>query len=168
MPNYCANELVIKGSASDINEVVSQILTEGNLDFEKIIPSPATPEECDKRYLLQSQMGIMPTENKLWFNWYLWNRENWGTKWNAWDTQVSDIIHTEDGKAKIIINFFTAWVPAIPVMEELINNHPELNIIAVYDEPGMGFYGYVDNIGDHYDILPSGYSKNEDGYVLDF
>ena len=65
---------------------------------------------------------------KPWFNWYKWNCEHWGTKWNTCDC-YSQI--TEDA---VTFVFSTAWSPAIPIFEELITKYRHETEILWADE----------------------------------
>ena len=72
------------------------------------------------------RFGSMLTENHKRYgasNWYDWNNENWGTKWNACDTIVTE----PDEKGWCIVSFDTAWAQPEPdMMEELAgsSSHP--------------------------------------------
>lgn len=72
-----------------------------HIDFNNIIPQPKS--------LFQGYIGRKEEEETRGWNWYYWNRENWGTKWNAYSTE-------RDGNT---ITFDTAWASPIPVMEKL-------------------------------------------------
>jgi hypothetical protein len=103
-------------------------LPEVFLDFEKILPMP--PE----------LKGTEAPADKP--NWYDWCVENWGTKWNSYDGNV-----TEDG-----ISFNTAWAPPTPVIVALAKKIGK-SLRLIYDEPGMDFCGelIVDAKGRHCD-----------------
>ncbi len=60
------------------------------LDFDKIIPQPKTEAECPECYLKRKDDHIQASADKPWFNWYAWNNNNWGVKWNArvWDDKI--------------------------------------------------------------------------------
>lgn len=46
--------------------------------------------------------------------WYDWCKKNWGTKWNAWNTDISD-----NCGDTLYIHFTTAWCPPEGWLEEL-------------------------------------------------
>ena len=67
-------------------------------------------------------------------NWYDWNVNNWGTKWEC---DSAEQISRDDNSVKLA--FLTAWSPPIEfytAMEEL-----GFEVEAFYYEPGMGFCG---------------------------
>jgi hypothetical protein len=123
MPNNCYNYLeapdgdlsliadyfsTAKRSYSDLPEVF--------LDFEKIVPMPKKLKGTEA-----------PKDSP---NWYDWSLENWGTKWNSYDGNVTD-----EG-----ISFNTAWSPPTPVIVELAKQIGK-SLRLIYDEPGMDFCG---------------------------
>jgi len=78
-------------------------------------------------------------------NWYSWNCENWGTKWDA---SVYDFDRVDDNTIKI--NFDTAWGPCIALYENLDSEGYEVD--AFYHEEGMAFCGrYAYGADDHYE-----------------
>lgn len=79
---------------------------------------------------------LIPLTDVGLLSWSEWNPANWGTKWDACDIQeVQEIAHT-DGLNKLVYGFNTAWSPAIPVVEELIKQHPDLVVEYRYAEEG--------------------------------
>jgi hypothetical protein len=102
MPNHITN--IINAP----KEVLDSLLNnEGEVDFNNIIPMPKDQED----------------------NWYAWSCENWGTKWNAYDTYRID-----DDQ----ITFNTAWSAPIPFFEALSEKFPEYLIEVTYADEDMG------------------------------
>ena len=117
MPNWCWNSLEITPldgvtHVKKITDVISGTDEQGtysDIMFQKILPYPDGKWDYD------------------------WCCENWGTKWDAQDTDIS-----ADGS---VINFETAWSPPIPVITELARRFPDFRFELEYEEPGMGFEG---------------------------
>lgn len=65
-------------------------------------------------------------------DWYDWSVNNWGTKWNACNTNI-----VGDYNA---VYFDTAWSPSIEIADKLASMHPKLKIIYEYAEEQTGFY----------------------------
>jgi len=65
-------------------------------------------------------------------NWYDWCVNNWGTKWNAYDTRVTD--NSYDECLEVI--FDTAWSPPIGVYEKLAEQFPKVDIEAYWSDEG--------------------------------
>ena len=125
MPNDCYNYL--EAPDGDLSLIVDYFSTarrsysplpEVFLDFEKILPMPEELRGTEA-----------PTDNP---NWYDWCCENWGTKWNSYDGNVTD-----DG-----IGFNTAWSPPSPVITALSKQIGK-PLRLIYDESGMDFCGEV-------------------------
>jgi len=74
--------------------------------------------------------------------WYGWNIANWGTKW---DVDAIDCV-IEGNTTKVA--FDTAWSPPIAFYEHLVELG--FTVTAYYYEPGMGFCGIYDELGDAY------------------
>ena len=77
------------------------------------------------------------------FNWYDWNCDNWGTKWDASETRIS-----WDG-SDLVINFDTAWDVPREFIEKLSHLYPDLTIeVYAYEEQGQYASGrYVGGAG---------------------
>lgn len=61
--------------------------------------------------------------------WYGWCNRNWGTKWNACDTEILD---------KDTIMFDTAWSNPEPVMEKLGEMYPNIKIEHWWADEDVG------------------------------
>jgi hypothetical protein len=64
-------------------------------------------------------------------DWYDQRLEKWGTKWAGYSLCISD---TD-------IDFFTAWVPPLPIIAKLAELHKDLVFRLEYYEVGMAFRG---------------------------
>lgn len=70
-------------------------------------------------------------------NWYNWNAENWGTKWDALEVSRSE--RADAFGLRDVFVFRTAWAPPIPVFEAMLSQYPELQLQLKYvDEEGHG------------------------------
>ena len=118
MPNWTNNEVTIKGDIAKIAEG----LAEGKELFSLVHPKP---DDID--------------------DWYSWNVNNWGTKW---DTNAEIVEVTEDS---ISLSFDTAWAPPIAFYDRLRELGFEVN--ATFLETGMMFVGeYVDGEVSEWDL----------------
>ena len=76
-------------------------------------------------------LGLKAYRNKNRYgytDWYGWSVANWGTKWNAMDSSVSE--------NKIV--FDTAWSPASPVIAKLAGKFPDMTITHVWSDEDSG------------------------------
>lgn len=65
-------------------------------------------------------------------DWYDWRCKNWGTKWNASETEIP-----ADGTAEVY--FDTAWSPVTNLMQELSKQHPDCKFDYEYAEEQTAF-----------------------------
>ena len=71
------------------------------------------------RYICIGERVVDNVEKYGASTWFHWRMENWGTKWNAYDTEAGD-----DNE----LVFCTAWKAPHPVIEKLAKMNPELVI----------------------------------------
>ena len=125
MPNWCQNVATISHEDNEKIDAIEHELNKEKDDvalFQMLRPRPSGQEE----------------------NWYGWNCENWGTKWEA---SVYDFDRVDDHNIKI--NFDTAWGPCIQLYEYLDSEGYEVD--AFYHEEGMAFCGrYAHGADDQY------------------
>lgn len=70
--------------------------------------------------------------------WFYWRAQNWGTKWNASEVELSE--HHETGEP--VIWFETAWAPPMPIIEKLSREFPEAVIRIDFSIEGSFVYGH--------------------------
>lgn len=123
MPNHVSHKITF--DAANAETVFAACCPDGRFDFNTLVPQP-----------LHMYRGDLSGEDDQDFkcNWSTWNRENWGTKWNAYDCACK----VEDGKA--IITFDTAWSVPYPVMAAFANKFSISFEHRYYDEGG-NFWG---------------------------
>jgi len=167
MPNWCTNRVTITGDPKDVKEVkdflkASEEGEEVVFSFQALVPmpteligsrSPATVLDTQKEvdeYNAEHATDRFPhtaislktsTKLKLEYgtdNWYDWCNENWGTKWGACDPTLDD-----DEEDYIVYRFDTAWGPPNEIYDALIGRFKNIHVQWFYDEPGMGFAGYL-------------------------
>ncbi|CAB4172046.1 hypothetical protein UFOVP1346_55 [uncultured Caudovirales phage] len=123
MPNWCQNTMVVLGTREQIEEFEKANKgKETVLTFEAAVPKPESEKD----------------------NWYNWNCEHWGTKWDACDAQVdhSDLgWECEEGEESLTYSFDTAWSDPASWFEVLGAKWPDLKLILNYVETGMDFSG---------------------------
>lgn len=98
-------------------------------DFNRIIPAPAFIFSGDA-------LTGGSREEATGRNWYKFNADRWGTKWNAYDLSIVE--HTE---SKLLFMFDTAWNIPEPVINELVTWFPELTFFHEFYDEGGWFFG---------------------------
>ena len=128
MPNWCYTTLNVNGSKEQIKEfssLVSDAIENDNSLCNAIIPRPEAEAE----------------------NWYNWNCENWGSKWD-----VTDISVEYEDDTQLNLSFATAWSPITPIFNELVKRG--FKVLAEYQDEGYMFAGeYEDGEVTDFEIL---------------
>ena len=123
MPNWCENRVMI---SADKEEDMKEFKDKA---FKKL--------EDGAEVFQFNNLIPMPEEEKE--NWYEWNNNNWGTKWD-----VEAMTSNEDATC-MEIEFDTAWAPPSEVYLHMYKNFPNLNISWFFHEPGMQLAGYLND-----------------------
>ena len=134
MPNWCNNNITIRGSKDTVEQLWKDAQAADGL-LEAMVPPPENMfrgaigqkerEQC-------AEQGIP--------NWYDWQVENWGTKWNV-SIEGLEFHDNEDGTAEITGWFDSAWAPPTQAMETYGSENPDVSITLDYHESGMCFVG---------------------------
>lgn len=110
MPNHVINELIFRSvdTAAQDRILAAACNADGKVDFAVLVPPP-----------LNLWMGSVGSEHERAFGrtGLAWNRENWGTKWNAYSHKA--IERTPDC---LILRFETAWSPPYPWLAAIFND----------------------------------------------
>jgi hypothetical protein len=126
MPNWCLNNVKLTHDDVELVDGLYQILEKNPDDqgiFQYLRPRPESESE----------------------NWYSWNLENWGCKWD-----ISSHDYEREDNNTIRMSFDSPWGPPIAIYEFLESEG--WSIDAMYDEGGMAFCGaFRDGYNDHYD-----------------
>jgi len=117
MPNHTDNRVILSHADSQmIDDIYNVMNTEGTELCHHLIPEPRDDEN-------------EPTSG-----WYDWRLENWGTKWDVYETHCTRI----DANT-LNLTFYTAWSPPIPVFDKLVDMGFE--VTARYLDEGWGYIG---------------------------
>ncbi len=104
MPNHCVCKVTVIGHKEDLDE-----FEEHQLSFQHFVPRPVEAEA----------------------DWYTWNVQHWGTKWEAWDYELK-----ERDENFLIVEFTTAWSPPIAFFEALLQRYPRCWLKCSFHEEG--------------------------------
>jgi|TARA_R110002033_G_scaffold85632_3_gene135929 hypothetical protein len=77
-------------------------------------------------------------------NWYDWANENWGTKWDASNSDIY-INDLENDDYFVEYQFETAWCPPRGIYNALNKRFPNIDISWFYREEGAQIAGYLPN-----------------------
>lgn len=130
MPNWVFNVVSIEGDAEAVDTFVETVAK----------PHPmADGEESVFSFfnIVAPDMPIIEYHK----DWYSWNVENWGTKWNACNARLEDAVVLPNGDKKVQYYFETAWCDPEPIMQAVLTYCTENNLKlwwAYEEEQGWG------------------------------
>ena len=130
MPNHCSNILTVTTSNNTI-EPIQKFYAE-NLETGN------DKEDISFSHLSFGKNVPIPEEKKN--DWYNWNCQNWGTKWDAYDVDI------DDNNDIFTYYFNTAWSPPTSWLNEVASKYPNLDFTLEYSEPGCDFGGKMNFI----------------------
>jgi hypothetical protein len=165
MPNWCSNDLTVKGPRAKLDEFKRTISDRDEvLSANKIIPYPKVLTFLDKLNTFEAQrkrkggeQPEIPGELRDEYSslllqgalegydihgdgfnqgGYEWCIENWGTKWGFCESRIVD-----ENDGGISYQFDTAWTPPKPLIVKMGEMFPELKFEFRYYECGAGFQG---------------------------
>ena len=190
MPNWCYNSLTIEGKAEDISAIKTQLnqpferehdqwnRETGKMELVTVtysnpvfafwnIIKPTNLEAYNK----QADHSL-PLEEQLMFkgdNWYVWNVNNWGTKWDVAVSHNEEYPETElveEWTDRLIYSFNTAWSPPIPAITTLSQQYPNLEFTLSYEEE-TGWGGEIEFLAGEDTVLENYESKCRDCDSID-
>jgi hypothetical protein len=177
MPNWCTNNLVVCGSESEMKKFYKKF-NGAAFSFNCFVPLPLelsdvtsptriiTQKEYDNQQgssrMLTEELSNSYKNNFGYDNWYDWQTNNWGTKWDASvssETKDDDYFH---------VWFDTAWSPPLSFISKLSKMFPNLSFELKYEEEGMGFCGgvFAKSIDEIWDEYLDDIEYNDDGEII--
>ena len=143
MPNWCEDDLFVKGGSKETRRFVKYAAGDGSpLDFNRFIPYPDGFLRADRNRYIVSALGPLaqileiPVQKDGYNSGgYEWCVANWGTKWNA----SSPVVRIT--KTGATYRFSTAWSPPTPIIIMMSEMFPRLKFTLKYYEAGMAFQG---------------------------
>lgn len=124
MPNHTDNRVILSHDDPQMIDKIYNIMNTGDAELcHSLIPEPRTVDG-------------EPADG-----WYEWRIENWGTKWDIYDSTCDRI----DANA-LVISFLSAWSPPMPIYEKLTDMG--FDVTARYFDEGWMFIGEYNNGDD--------------------
>lgn len=106
-------------------------------------------KEYYEKYISLANKAIENIKKYGYKDWYDWNRNNWGTKWDAMEVSV------DADDTTISLDFQTAWSTPEPVFLELAKQYPDITIQVEYADEDLGHncgtYTYEDGSWSYID-----------------
>ena len=155
MPNHCYNRVTFYSDNTEEVAKLKKIFEDENC-FTQIIPEPDWPNmpllTSDAHYGTKygndgelPQKVVDPWERYVFQStgitdqrWYDWRVQNWDTKWDCYDVEVTD-----DDPEQLEVTFNTAWSPPEAICNRIREDYPDVSVSWFYDEPGCEMAGYL-------------------------
>jgi hypothetical protein len=125
MPNWCSNRATITGPSPVIEEIRLKLTQDDPELLAWMVPQPKFEGDQD---------------------WYMWNVNNWGTKWD-----ISDVYIDNDEPDSIEFSFSSAWAPPVEAFTTWAFADGRVQFSLEYWEPGCGFVGVTTFDGEYLD-----------------
>ena len=160
MPNWCTNRTTFAGPREELSKLRGSLSgPEGTLDFQHFMPMPAELEgiksggitidgvqyrnwrsienaDGTSRDIGMSREDVAELVRKYGAaDWYEWNSQNWGTKWNPGSANVSE----ESGG--VVYDYDTAWSPPVGFLDKVAETFPQVTITNMYIDEAWNFGG---------------------------
>jgi hypothetical protein len=120
MPNWCSNIVYVSHEDEKLINELIQVCKKTDLGlFNTYVPIPPSEEN----------------------DWYSWNINNWGTKWDVNSEDLSLIVQGND---RVCISFDTAWGPPIEFFKKIEEQYGFV-VKAYAFETGMFFAGIYED-----------------------
>jgi hypothetical protein len=153
MPNHVTHKLIF--AAEHAEKVFAEVCTDQCIDFEKLVPSPT--------HIYRGDLSA-DDDKDFKCNWSTWQRENWGTKWNAYQGKCF-----LDGD-NAVIQFQTAWSIPYPIVSAFANKF-QIPFEHRYCDEAPNYWGIekwgASRWGDHKSVrTDKQYSKEADRDAL--
>jgi hypothetical protein len=149
MPNWCSNTFEVQASKKQIDEFENFLeKNEGKKWFDFFLPTPSELQETTSpNNDLENVDSLVEKYGAA--DWYSWNVNNWGTKWNC---DAQDWTRSNDNT--ISFYFDSAWSPPTALYEFITDEikFDGMVISATYFESGMCFVGqFIDGSDEYYE-----------------
>jgi hypothetical protein len=157
MPNWCYNTVILRNENTELVD---------DLEKELIFLDEESKKDGEIESGILNYFYQRPVEEDE--NWYNWNVENWGTKWDV--THVTT--WERDDEMSISMSFDTAWGPPTALYDHITEeDNGNWDVFGMYAEPGMSFVGeYTDGFDNfiQYDFEESDWRDSISEDLIDF
>ena len=151
MPNWCNNSITIRGTNQKEIAEIAKAMEEGRF-CQSIIPTPedllrdGSSTTGGEDAELYEQIRAENLKKHGYSNWYDFQVDKWGTKWEV----DCENVEVEDDGLSVSCFFDSAWAPPVGVADALVERG--LAVTLYYHECGMCFVGkYEDGVDDYYE-----------------
>ena len=138
MPNWCTNNISIKGDIDNMKPMVDKLKTINKKGLLKTFFPP--PDELENSTYPTRDLPKEKSEELIkkygFNNWYDWSHYNYGTKWSDSETEIS-----KDSDTELSGYFDTPWCSPENGIRYLSRRFNDTTFEVDYFEGGMDFMG---------------------------
>jgi hypothetical protein len=135
MPNHITNKFIISGNDNLVRQVI------GPYDDETYGANSNNNEQCTLTFKRTVPHPPESDNDENW-DWYTWNCDNWGTKWDAYEVRVVSAQNIgEENEVSVELEFQTAWSPPDMWLNKTVIQYPTLDFKLFWvdeDYPSSG------------------------------
>lgn len=147
MPNWCNNNIIIKGPKNKLKDLESAA-REGTF-CNHLMPMPKVLEGTEANGSKRPKIRKLTGAN----DWYDWRVDNWGTKWDidAYDGSIKtsqELLGKDNGNAELSFGFDSAWAPPLNAIADYLDKNEDVSMKLWYYEPGCDFGGIWEDFND--------------------
>jgi len=142
MPNWFYFSLNVSGKKEDVQAFVENVKGKEGTNYEG--------REFDFNHFIPQPEGLYDekSEDNVFPNWYNWNIENWGTKWNASVDDAYLVSDKEGFPYEYHYDMRTAWADPRPVIIKMLEMYPDLDFDISGEEESNAYGIYVSSSED--------------------
>jgi hypothetical protein len=167
MPNHIENHLTIEGPQPDIDAFVKKAASTNRdgilghaMTLNAFVPMPSD--------VFRGSLTMEDQVRTKGRNWYDWSIENWGTKWDCYESTfrkevdpiLDQLAEAASGKRKsgvvygrVLFTFQTAWAGPDPVIKAMSEQHPTLKIKHEYSDEDSSGSNHGRNVYENGDLI---------------
>lgn len=141
MPNWFYFSVTVTGDKKEVEQFVENVkgskkfeTEDYEFDFNHFIPQPDNifrGSLGEKERKMCEEQGIP--------NWYDWNNQNWGTKWNVVCDEFEDYDLENSDIPEVRYDLRTAWAFPSSVIEKMIEDYSNLSFLIVGEEESNAY-----------------------------
>ena len=128
MPNWVFNNVFINGDPAELDKFALQAGQPHERVGDDIVKENGKAKIVKVQYTREEPISfwnfVKPEDEATYnqdSNWYGWNLENWGTKWEA-----EGVVIERDAPEQLVYRFTTAWSVPYGVYEAMASQYPTL------------------------------------------
>lgn len=145
MPNWCYQNLHIRGDYNERTRLIESVRTDKGHELTQLHPCPQELRDTISGWTndpkVQAEREEQYAKNKAKYgysSWYEWGNNEWDTKWGDCATELD-----EHDEGTTLFRFESAWSPAVALIRNISAQFPTLTFGLTYTEESNAFAGWT-------------------------